>query len=284
MSMNGVDASAFQPHNLFDLIDADFGLVKATEGTDYVSAACDPQVQSLIKKRKPFGVYHFAHGGNVAEEADYFLAHTGGYHTHGLLVLDFEGDALKAGASWALQFLNRVKEKTGVTPVIYGSRGNLCTGSYAPVAQAGYPLWVAAYPFPKATGFGSHSPGSVAPWSSSIIYQYTDEGRVRGYDGALDLDIAYITASQWSVLAARGGKAPAPAPAAPAPRPVLKEGDRGDEVGELQDLLNKHGAKPQLKVDKVFGTATGNALFDFQAAEHITADRICGPATWGKLL
>jgi hypothetical protein len=63
--------------------------------------------------------------------------------------------------------------------------------------------------------------------------------------------------------------------------PLLKKGDKGDSVKELQTLLNKKGYK--LVVDGIFGNGTDSALRDFQSKNGLVVDGVCGNATWDKL-
>lgn len=66
------------------------------------------------------------------------------------------------------------------------------------------------------------------------------------------------------------------------PKPEgLKKGDRGEEVKELQRLLNDLGEG--LDVDGIFGALTEEALKRFQETVSLTPDGICGPDTWEKL-
>lgn len=62
---------------------------------------------------------------------------------------------------------------------------------------------------------------------------------------------------------------------------VLKEGDSGEAVKELQNLLNKYSYK--LKPDGIFGKITLGAVKDFQRTHNLTADGIVGPKTWEEL-
>lgn len=62
----------------------------------------------------------------------------------------------------------------------------------------------------------------------------------------------------------------------------VRQGDSGSAVIGLQELLNKHGAR--LEVDGVFGSATDQAVREFQELQHFDADAIAGPITWKGLV
>ena len=51
----------------------------------------------------------------------------------------------------------------------------------------------------------------------------------------------------------------------------------------MQKQLNAHGADPTVQTDGDFGSKTGNAVGDFQAANGLAQDKVCGPLTWAKL-
>ena len=61
-------------------------------------------------------------------------------------------------------------------------------------------------------------------------------------------------------------------------KPVLRKGDRGDNVRELQERLNELGYDCGT-ADGVFGTRTFNALVCFQTDAGIDPDGACGPVT-----
>ena len=64
--------------------------------------------------------------------------------------------------------------------------------------------------------------------------------------------------------------------------PTLRRGNQGDEVADLQTILNaRYGAG--LEVDGNFGKATEAAVKAFQKAHGLTADGIVGQKTWKAL-
>ena len=56
---------------------------------------------------------------------------------------------------------------------------------------------------------------------------------------------------------------------------------QGDDVTDIQTLLNKHGIS--CDVDGIFGTATDAAVRAFQSANGLTVDGIVGASTWAAL-
>lgn len=64
--------------------------------------------------------------------------------------------------------------------------------------------------------------------------------------------------------------------------PTLRRGSEGDEVADLQMLLNsKFGYK--LDIDGDFGSKTESAVKDFQTKHGLTADGVVGAKTWKAL-
>ena len=61
----------------------------------------------------------------------------------------------------------------------------------------------------------------------------------------------------------------------------LSYGSQGNEVTELQKLLNQNGYK--LSEDGVFGDATQSAVKDYQQKNNLSVDGIVGTNTWGAL-
>ena len=64
-------------------------------------------------------------------------------------------------------------------------------------------------------------------------------------------------------------------------RATIRIGGRGNDVEELQQLLNTHGY--DLDADGVFGVRTESAVLAFQYANGLPVDGIVGPKTWAAL-
>ena len=69
--------------------------------------------------------------------------------------------------------------------------------------------------------------------------------------------------------------------AATEPNPILRQGDRGDAVVDLQNELIEAGYR--LWADGDFGQNTREAVVDFQTRHGLTPDGVVGPRTWGFL-
>lgn len=217
--MNGIDVSGWQPGNITDLVDYDFVIIKATEGIGFVSNVCDKQYQLAKKRNKLLGVYHFATGLDARAEADFFVKNIQGYLGEAILVLDWEAGAVNRGREWVRTFVRRVKELTGVPPIIYGSQSPLTTQNIKGIAQdENCGLWVAAYPNNNQTGYRNE--GQLL---GSIIRQYSSYGRLAGYNGNLDLNRSILTPETWKKYA-KGNRVDTPAPTpASEPTPVVPE-------------------------------------------------------------
>jgi GH25 family lysozyme M1 (1,4-beta-N-acetylmuramidase) len=132
------------------------------------------------------GAYHFAHPGESsgAAQADYFLAHGGGWSADGKTLpgmIDLEANG--AQTCWGISqpemvafihdFGNTYHARTGRYPMIYcgASWWNECTGRNTGFA-ADYPLVLADW---------ASSRGALpAGWSYETFWQYADSGKFPG--------------------------------------------------------------------------------------------------------
>lgn len=218
MALDGIDVSTWQPADITKRVDYDFAIMKASEGTA-VARHCDTQVQHARRRGKLFGVYHFAAlGSSPRAQADFFVQHVKGYVGEGILVLDLEGSALPAwGAKGALEFLDRVRDLTGVRPLLYTFGSAL--GSLKAVADAGYGLWTAHWNNRTRGSYSMPPAPMIGGWEFAAIHQYTDRGRLSGYGGDLDLNVFHGDREAWCAYAGATGKDETPAKPKPKPEP-----------------------------------------------------------------
>ena len=108
---------------------------------------------------------------------------------------------------------------------------------------------------------------------------------VKSYQSSHGLSVDGIVGSKtWASLLASPAEAKPEAKeeAAPSEYPMLAKGAKGDDVKQLQSLLNARGAS--LVVDGLFGPKTDAAVKSFQSANGLSANGIVDDATWGALL
>ncbi|MCB6852817.1 GH25 family lysozyme [Lactococcus lactis] len=206
--MNGFDISSYQAELNAGIVPSDFVIIKATEGTNYINPTWEEQAGQVIQTNKLLGFYHFASVGNPIAEADFFISVVKDYIGKAVLVLDFEAGAINAwGNVGARQFLNRVKEKTGVYPMIYMSAEVTRQFNWSTISNTN-PLWVAQYASMNPTGYQSEpwtDGKGYGAWSSAAIHQYSSAGSLANWNGNLDINLAYINANQWKALASPSG-------------------------------------------------------------------------------
>ena len=284
MTLNGIDISSYQSGIDLTVVPCDFVIIKATQGTGYVNPDCDRAYQQAKRAGKLRGTYHYVGGGNAVAEADYYVNNIKGYLRDGLLAIDWEAEQNSAWGNEAYleQLVRRVIERTSIKPLIYSMASR-----YAQVAAVAKKLdcglWIAEYADMNPTGYQAH------PWREGAyacaIRQYASTGRLNGWGGNLDLNIAYMTRDQWAKYANPGGKpAAAPAPSKPAPAPARKSEDTiaaeviAGKWGNGQDRINrlkKAGYNPatiQAKVNAKLGANKPAArTYTVRAGDNLSA-------------
>ncbi len=134
-----------------------------------------------------WGAYHFGDATNPIAQADHFLRAVTAVRLDEpekprsgvLLVLDFEKNGHYPGGSMsvaqAVAFVERIKERTGKYPGLYGSEHRLQQMLYGGSATAAHRriltncwLWIANY---------HAEPRKTAPWSAWHLWQYTGDGK-----------------------------------------------------------------------------------------------------------
>lgn len=278
--MNGIDISKWQAGIDLSRVPCDFVIIKATQGTTYISPEFEKQIRQALSLGKCVGLYHYAGGGGVIKEANHYINVIKSYIGRAILVLDWEGDQNPnfKDHAYAQEWLQYVKDVTGITPFIYMSKSVCRAYRWNPV----YPLWVAQYANYNKTGYKQHpwtDDKGYGPWTAPAIFQYSSKGRLEGYNKDLDLDIAYITPEEWQAWA-RGQES---ATIDPNVKPVLKRGDHNEYVRAWQIYLNAHGYDVgKSGCDGKFGSDTERAVMKYQQDHQIEAGYI-GPQTWDTI-
>lgn len=200
--LKGIDVSNHQHGIDLSKVDCDFVIIKATEGKSYVDPSCDTFFQQALSLGKKLGVYHFANNSDNTpeQEADWFVNNTKGYIGKAIPVLDWE-DNVKSDVAWALKWLQLVEQAYGCKPLIYMSESTVNSYNWSSVANANYGLWVAKYRDKSADynydmSMAGRNP-AVNYWKFYALWQWTDVGRLDGYNGNLDCDVFYGDEAAW---------------------------------------------------------------------------------------
>ncbi len=220
----------------------DFGIAKATEGVTFVASRFATNWKAMKAAGVVRGAYCFFHSSpdDPVAEADFFideLNQAGGYEPGDFLALDLEvldGNTPAVVAADALAWLQRVKEVTGITPIIYTSPRVFDTLLGSPSGFAGYPLWDVTW-----NGGPPKCPNIPASWPGWAFWQYAgDSITAPGLPGAMN-DGDVFNGSRDDLVAfglslagvepvPDAGTAPPPDAAAPPDAAVTGGGGGGD--------------------------------------------------------
>lgn len=281
MPMNLIDIASWQAgidlERLFhENPTLDGVIVKATEGVGYVNPYCDGWVQTLKSLGKPWGFYHFLVGADPVAEADYFYKNTKPYFGAGVPCADYEAKALQAGTGYLKRFLDRVKELSGVRPLVYCSQSVLQLQDFSAIAEAGYQLWVAQYADMEPVNGFLEKPwqkGSVKPFNRYVMQQYTSNGRLKGWDKGLDFDLFSGSFAEWLELARGEANAPTTHGVDPVVVSEVLAGKYGIGAERVQRLRDA-GYDPedvQAKVNELYGIAQSCAKYTRGNEEYLNS-------------
>lgn len=132
------------------------------------------------------------------------------------------------------------------------------------------------YDLDRVSGYTQWLADYVAPMSYPCdLWQYSSKGRVSGISG--NCDVNYVVKSG-SGLESKSVKAKKEVCAVQIEVPVLREGDSGVWVGNVQWATH---VKP---LDFDFGPSTTKAVKAFQKEHSLAEDGIVGSKTWEKIM
>jgi GH25 family lysozyme M1 (1,4-beta-N-acetylmuramidase) len=163
-----------------------FAFVKASEGISYIDPCFE---QNMVNGRDAgmlMSAYHFARplNNSAVDEARFFVSVIQNYLTEGYLrpALDLEvGEGQWDYLSqWVHDFMNTVRDETGIIPVIYV---NSHYANNLDPSLTQYSLWVARWTYDTSI---LPDPGV---WPSWDFWQWSDETECPGIDGYVDGDV-----------------------------------------------------------------------------------------------
>ena len=194
-SMRGIDIASWEAGIDVENVDADFVIVKVSQGTTYTNPYWRDWADAVLRSGKKLGLYHYAAGDSPEAEADFFTSQVRDYVGKAVFVIDWENEQNSSyaenGEWWTRRWRTRVKGATGKTAWTYVSQS--ISRYYSG------PLWIAQYPNYDVTGYVD------TPWNegaySCVCRQYTSSGDVSGYSGLLDLNKFYGSESDWDAWA-----------------------------------------------------------------------------------
>lgn len=240
MSLQGIDTASYQAGLDPSRVPMDFNIVKATQGTSYTNPDFKRMADATLAAGHLLGIYHYAAGQDPTREADYFLQIGAAYIGKAILCLDWEGEQNskfgKQDVSWCKTFCDHVYQRTGIRCLIYMSKSVCRQHDWSSVAKD-YPLWAAQYASMSRTGYQSQpwtDGQGFGAWDHPVIYQYSSGGQLSGWSGRLDLDICYLTSSDWLSMA-KGKQVEIPFP------------DKTDTDLAIEILFNIHGTGDKRK-------------------------------------
>ena len=230
-------------------------------GTPYIDPMFETNYSACIRLGIPVGVYYYSCAVTAPQrDAELALLHDAlrGKRLQLPAAIDVEDARLRALTPDALSALvagaARQLEHWGLYAMVYTYTHFADTALHMDTL-APFDLWLADY-------------RGKRPARRHGMWQYTSRGRVSGISGDVDVNVAYFAPGAFS-----GSKAYT--------RPMVRQGDRGDAVKQLQTLLSFCGWT--LAMDGIWGVKTDSAVKGYQYKAGLTVDGIVGPKTWAKL-
>ena len=222
-----VPACAFAASNVvnmshYDMMRPDFdamkreGIIGVIHEATYPRLARDSKYvdrqMGALRAGLLWGAYHYADATDPVRQADHFLSVVSSSWMQAnpvvrpssgvLLVLDFEKNGHYPGGSMrpdqAVAFVERIHERTGVYPGIYGSEYYLRRVLNSPKVSYAQKrtltscwLWIANY---------HYQPRATAPWDYWALWQYCGDGKCGLPRSAYPISIANIRKAELNVF------------------------------------------------------------------------------------
>ncbi len=156
--------------------DVSFIFIKATQGINFVDSAFAGNWEQAKAVGLVRGAYHFGVEGDPIGQADHFVSIVKPSRGD-LMALDFEPspNGHSMSITEAKDFVERIYQKTGRYPMIYGGhslREALSSPNAAVADLRKCPLWIAQY--------SASAPRVPAPWTHWTFWQVSNSAPVEG--------------------------------------------------------------------------------------------------------
>ena len=207
MALNIIDIASYQDDIDLSVVPCDGAMVKATQGVGYTNPDCVRAVEQLMKLNKAVGTYHYISGGNSIAEANFYVDSVLNWIGKSVLAVDWESNQNSAwgNETYLEAVVKQIIARTKIPPMIYvqASRYN----EVAPVAKRNNcGLWIAQYADTNPTGWQN------IPWNEGAytcaMRQYSSNGRLKGWNGPLDLNKFYGSMADFRKYYGRSSSAP----------------------------------------------------------------------------
>lgn len=194
-TMNGIDVSNWQAGINLANVPADFVIVLATDGAGFTNPHLVSQVNQALKLGKRVGVYHFARvagSANSDVEAKHFLSRVKRWKGRVLPILDWEPPSQGHRTDYADAWMRRVEAEMGTECLIYMNLTESRRSNWSAYAKS-HGLWLASYALGEPTfiGYAQTFTKPATPGWRLVLWQYTQKGKLPGYAGDLDLNVAF---------------------------------------------------------------------------------------------
>lgn len=292
MKIKGIDVSRYQGTIDWKKVkssDISFAIIKAGGSDDgfYKDSKFEENYKNAKAAGMLVGAYYFVGSGCVSHadgvaDAKRFIEMLKGKQFEYPVYIDVESTSPsnRSGATKATIGFCETMEAAGYYCGIYASDISGFVDRLDQSQLKSYDKWVARY-------------GSAPQRTESYgMWQYSESGMVPGISGHVDLDYAYIdypTIMKEKHL--NGFGTPVVTQESTVTNVItvkvkkVQPGDEGTSVKVMQSVLIAKGYDcGSSGADGKFGAATSSALEKFQKDNKLTADKICGAATWTELL
>ena len=300
--MKGIDVSNHNGNINWSLVKS-YGIecvyIKASEGTTYIDEYMLRHSYGAKSEKLRTGYYHFLVGSSEPEtQAENFYNCIKDKENDLLPCLDLEHSKNEPNdfMDYALRFIEKFKALSGMDICIYACPSFIEENLDKRLNK--YPLWCAHY--------GVDKPGFNKVWGSSYAgHQYTEEGRVPGIVGNVDMNNFNEEILNKEIKSVEAAVAPtniyvplqeelnrqgfrdkngnelvidgAPGELTLSACPIVKKCARGNITKWIQEELG-------IISDGIFGDDTEEAVEKFKRTRGLLVDGIVGKNTWRALL